>query len=796
MRPRRAAPNTRYTRPTVIAAPATPHPTRRYGDLSQAEMVEIIAVAARVWPHPDSRREGRARGLRKLGAYLLQYPGVTWQQRWDGCPLNSETMVAGDVSSGSLCARSEFHQAVEALFALQIIRPTLVVMRNNRSRTFCQHVISAANDPALNAVIAAIDALDTCALHKRWAIFDVCAALITQGIPIADLTPEAFLYYTRLTRDTVPRGKSSMGKYVGTLAWKTLHSCGHFPAGAPPTLRAALRAPQLSITEIVDQYPVTNPAVRQMFIDYLTRRGAEVDYSSLARMGQVLVKLFWVAIEHINPDQADLRLSAEVYTQWRATISVCEDGSPRLDQRAVLTWVRALYADIHTWAVHEPEHWAQWSVPCPVPRSDMRALSNHLPRRRERTHATIRVLQPLLPLLVEHVTTRYEQLDELNRRGAAAGDGEQFIANGTTYTRVYTRNDRTLIAEGRTPRVRVYNHTTCAKFDVTRLEDAAFWSWAIVETLRLSGLRIEELTELSQLSVRQYQRPNGEVIALLVVAPSKTDRERVIPMSAELFHVIACVIRRITAGRTSVPLATRYDDCERITTDPQPFLFQRHIGNRVEVMSTGAIGISLRSLCADIARTDKRFAGIHFRPHDFRRLFATNLVNAGLPIHIGAALLGHLDLQTTRGYVAVFNEDVIRHYQAHLQRRRATRPTSEYTPVSDDEWAEFDAHFDKRKVELGGCGRPYATPCTHEHACIRCPMLHIDPKMLTRLDEIETDLLARRDHAHTEGWLGEIDGIDLTLSYLRTKRDELHHRLRRTTNLGVPAMPHGPAGLS
>jgi hypothetical protein len=26
-------------------------------------------------------------------------------------------------------------------------------------------------------------------------------------------------------------------------------------------------------------------------------------------------------------------------------------------------------------------------------------------------------------------------------------------------------------------------------------------------------------------------------------------------------------------------------------------------------------------------------------------------VNNGLPIHIGAALLGHLDVQTTRGYV-------------------------------------------------------------------------------------------------------------------------------------------------
>ena len=54
----------------------------------------------------------------------------------------------------------------------------------------------------------------------------------------------------------------------------------------------------------------------------------------------------------------------------------------------------------------------------------------------------------------------------------------------------------------------------------------------------------KSLCELTHLSIRQYRRPNGEVAALLVIAPPKTDRERVIPMSAELFAVIAAIIRR------------------------------------------------------------------------------------------------------------------------------------------------------------------------------------------------------------------------------------------------------------
>ncbi|GAA0999580.1 hypothetical protein GCM10009551_069580 [Nocardiopsis tropica] len=316
--------------------------------------------------------------------------------------------------------------------------------------------------------------------------------------------------------------------------------------------------------------------------------------------------------------------------------------------------------------------------------------------------------------------------------------------------------------------------------------------WAITETLRHSGLRIEELTGLSQLSVRQYQRPNGEVIALLVVAPSKSDRQRVIPMSTELFHVVACILRRITGPDGTVPLATRYDDNDRTTSDPQPFLFQRRIGQRREVMTAGSIGISLRKICTSLAETDPRLAGLHFRPHDFRRLFATDLVNNGLPIHIGAALLGHLDLETTRGYVAVFEEDTTRHYQAHLQRRRALRPTEEYRSLTAGEWTEFEEHFDKRKVELGSCGRSYATPCSHEHACIRCPMLHVDPQMISRLTEIEADLQYRRQHAHDRGWLGEIEGIDLTLTYLRDKLHDTQHRATRGTALGLPHLRSTP----
>ncbi|MGW5098167.1 recombinase [Streptomyces nodosus] len=57
------------------------------------------------------------------------------------------------------------------------------------------------------------------------------------------------------------------------------------------------------------------------------------------------------------------------------------------------------------------------------------------------------------------------------------------------------------------------------------------------------------------------------------------------------------------------------------------------------------------------------------------------------------------------------------------------------------------------------------------------------------LDEIESDLLALRARAEQEGWLGEIEGIDLTLTFLRQKREESQRPARiAPVNLGMPGL--------
>ena len=167
-------------------------------------------------------------------------------------------------------------------------------------------------------------------------------------------------------------------------------------------------------------------------------------------------------------------------------------------------------------------------------------------------------------------------------------------------------------------------------------------------------------------------------------------------------------------------------------------------------------------------------------PHDFRRLFTTELVNGGLPLHIAATLLGHLNLDTTRGYTAVFPEHLIAAHQAlHRTPPRAPARRRSCDRRHGEEWAEFEQHFLLRKVALGDCHRPYGTPCVHEHACTRCRFLRVDPAQLGRIEEMTSNAEARLAEAKDRAWLGEVAALEESLKHLRTRQAEASTDLRR-----------------
>jgi hypothetical protein len=325
--------------------------------------------------------------------------------------------------------------------------------------------------------------------------------------------------------------------------------------------------------------------------------------------------------------------------------------------------------------------------------------------------------------------------------------------------------------------------------DLTREEDHAFWAWASVEVLRATGIRVEELTELSHHSLVQYRLPTtGELVPLLQILPSKTDAERLPVISPDLAEVFAAIILRIRERDGAVPLIRAYDGHERLWCDPAPRLFQRHIGTENRAITPSRVRDLLTDALTHTGLTDPvNDEPLHYTPHDFRRMFITDAILNGLPPHIAQVIAGHRDINVTLGYKAVYPEEAITAHLAFLARRRALRPSEEYRAPSDTEWQEFLGHFERRKVSTGTCARAFSTPCIHEHACVRCPMLWPDPQQRPRLVEIRDNLIDRIAEAEREGWHGEVEGLQISLSGAQDKLAQVDRRpTTSTVNLGIP----------
>lgn len=167
----------------------------------------------------------------------------------------------------------------------------------------------------------------------------------------------------------------------------------------------------------------------------------------------------------------------------------------------------------------------------------------------------------------------------------------------------------------------------------------------------------------------------------------------------------------------------------------------------------------------------------------------TDVILNGLPPHIAQVIVDHKSINTTMGYNTIYPAAVIESHRAFVARRRATRPSEEYRTPTEDEWEEFLSGFERRKLAIGSCGRAFGTDCAHEHACIRCAMLRPDPHDRAKLVEITENLQARIAEAEREGWLGEVENLNVSLSAAHNKIDQLDAAIARTrqaVHLGMP----------
>jgi hypothetical protein len=548
-------------------------------------------------------------------------------------------------------------------------------------------------------------------------------------------------------------------------------------------------AGQLSVEELVDQYALACRPVRDLLVAYLAEHRPRLDYASLKQLAYHLAKLFWKDLENHHPGIDSLRLPPDIATAWKGRVAIktlssrttdghrIETTAPRTDAVSCLTTVRAFYLDLSHWASEEPERWAAWAVPCPIRRTEV-GFAKDAARRKSRMDQRTRERIPLLPALRGQLNDTRVQAANVLAAAAQARPGEAFPHESTALT-------RSRITTGT---ARIWAEDPAGKRrDLTREDDIAFWTWAAVEVLHSTGIRIEELTELSHHSLVQYRLPStGELIPLLHIAPSKTDIERLLVISPDLADVLAAVIHRVRDHTGAVPLVVPYDVHEHEFTPAMPVLFQHRVGTDGRPISAASIRRWITAAANKVGLKDVSGRPLTFQPHDFRRIFATEAIMNGMPPHICQLIMGHANINTTMGYKAVYPEEAITGHRAFLARRRDHRPSTEYRSPTNEEWDEFLGHFEHRKVSLGTCGRAYGTSCIHEHACIRCPLLRMDPAHLARLTEIRDNLLARIDEARQQGWLGEVEGLKVSLSAANNKIAQLEEPARHTTDLGIP----------
>lgn len=629
--------------------------------------------------------------------------------------------------------------------------------------------------------------------HHAQAECALAKVLLHTGRGLDELTEQDLLDYRHWAIEggrKIPTGLST--------AWDLLRDIGVLSTNLP--LHRSTAKGQLSCAQLVDRYNIACRPIRDVLVRYLDERRPSLDYSTLQGLASRLAGVFWADIERHHPDIDTLALPPEVAEAWKHRVAFRAPDSNhgpglRASRFHVLMNVRAFYLDIAQWALEDPS-WAPWAAPSPVRRSDLtKQVEKARKETRARMHQRVRERLPRLPELVDTATDHLAAQQALLTAASATVVGDRFDYNGHTWRRIASAEGRPIGRIRYRPTVILAENTVTGEIaDVTQREDEAFWSWAIIETLRHTGIRIEELEEITHLALVSYQLPDTrEVVPLLQIVPSKSNEERLLLVSPELASVLATVISRLRADNDSViPLVARYDPSERTTSPPLPHLFQRRFSLRQTVMSNRMIRDLINDTLARAGITDHAGQPLRFTPHDFRRIFASEAIASGLPIHIAARLLGHATVTTTEAYLAVFQEDLIRSYRAFLDARRDARPPEEYREPTNDEWREFQQHFHARKVALGDCARPYGSPCQHEHSCIRCPMLRISPRQRPRLIEIIRNLTDRITEARMNGWLGEVQGLQVSLTKAKeklTSLDRSQERTRRRTGpvqLGMP----------
>jgi hypothetical protein len=597
-----------------------------------AEWPATAQARGQVAEHLAGLLPGNAGGLGALLDWLAGQDGGSWQQRWLASGADAAGAAWWQLARGWHQRSGYRAPAVAALVSAlvtaicaDIVRPSLAwLTAGGRDHGELARAMAALRDPEGFARLRALGDSDPAVSKaagsrtlRRAAVILAARGGTLAGITIGDLLE---LLDTEAQVHGTARSEAAA-------CYRLLRQMGIFGPAAPDRLRQLRTAGQRTPGEMIDRHQLACRPIRDLLVDYLRERQPAIDYGSLEQLARRL-GMFWADLEAHHPGIDSLHLSAEVADAWKQrmrtkqqTITSAAGGKTVIDaericHREFLTPVRAFYLDLAQWAVDDPGRWGPWVAPCPVGRAE--TIQGKVQRhRKSRMDARTRERLPVLPVLVRSAARQHADAQALLQAARDTRPGDVITIPGATLIRPVTKTTAASVWAG--------DVTTGKRRNLTAEEDRAFWAWATVEVLRATGIRAEELVQLSHHSFVQYRLPStGELVPLLQIVPSKTDAERLLVISPELADVLSAIISRIRGTSRSVPLVAAYDDHERVWLPPAPVLFQRRTGAEDRAIPAATVRKILTAALASTGLTGPAGAPLHYTPHDFRRMFLTD----------------------------------------------------------------------------------------------------------------------------------------------------------------------------
>lgn len=647
----------------------------------------VVAAHLAVWQVPRGRVEVVVRTTKATLDVIQSLPGTTLEQRW--AAFEAEVWPrwqAGD--RRPLRRKDGWSLGVRTLILARLVQPGWSVVCGFRMAEWAAILPEA--DPIREARATLTEAAGSCVVGTpvMWArAVDTATKLIlVRGVDRLDsLTGEDLL---------VPP--------VGAKACDTLDALlcqvGVLPRTPSQGTSRRRSVPRRTERELVKISGVPEPFAETVavYLETYARRLSDV-YATLRHKSRSLAHFFTYITTHhphvtscaeITPAHA--RGFIPYALELARTVQRASDRKGTNDRTTAYSWmidVRTFFADLSTWAAEAGSPLAG-HAPSQVilARHDLLDAGYIKARKRQRAQVTETVLdlQREMPNIRAFALRRWH-------------DAEHALTAHPDQPQLVTA------------------------------ERGAFWDWALLELLLTSGLRVEEALELTTLDILKRSLAGGEIYYLLHVKPSKFGRARVLPIGNQLGTVIAEIIRHLKTfyNTDHVPFVDRRDEHEKRPLPRAPYLLQGLRGPVTFTSTTVRSRLGWLSLNAGATHADGH--PIKLTPHDCRRLFASEHLNAHTPVHVIQALLGHATIDTVMIYAKLYPDELVNEYRRAMRGMYLDVHGQQATqaPTADD-WHQLAATHTLRDMGTHICILPAGEHCPRGLVCLGCG--NVQPK--------------------------------------------------------------------